>query len=329
MRIMVFDIPASSGGALTILHNYYKIAQDDLNNHWIFVLGEAKLVNSKNIEIYNFKWAKKNWFLRLYFDFFISRKIVRKYNPDQIISLQNVIVPGVKIKQILYLHQPIPFTKVRFKFYINPKFWVYQNIISLLIFRSIRKADSVIVQTEWMADACVEKTRCLRDKIMISPPELNISVGKKYSSQPRSVFFYPASELSYKNHNVIIRALNHLKEHFNLFEVVFTLNGSENRSIRLIKNICKENDLPVKFIGPLKHSEVLDYYTKSILVFPSYIETFGLPLLEARMHNTPIISSNTPFSKEILNGYDNVSFFDPFDDNMLANLFLNFIISRT
>ena len=40
-------------------------------------------------------------------------------------------------------------------------------------------------------------------------------------------------------------------------------------------------------------------FKKSILLFPSYDETFGLPLIEASSIGTPIVASNKDFVKEI------------------------------
>jgi len=41
------------------------------------------------------------------------------------------------------------------------------------------------------------------------------------------------------------------------------------------------------------------------------LETFGLPLLEARLSNAYILAGNTSFGREILDGYPNVDFFEP------------------
>jgi glycosyltransferase involved in cell wall biosynthesis len=80
----------------------------------------------------------------------------------------------------------------------------------------------------------------------------------------------------------------------------------------------QEKNLPIAFIGKITLDEVYDYYSKSILIFPSYIETFGLPMLEAKMHGSPILASDCAFSHEILDGYDRAKFFNPFKVEELA-----------
>ena len=56
------------------------------------------------------------------------------------------------------------------------------------------------------------------------------------------------------------------------------------------------------------------------MVFPSYLETFGYPLAEARKLGAIVLASDTPFSRELLKDYKNAYFFNPFDATQLANL---------
>ena len=74
-----------------------------------------------------------------------------------------------------------------------------------------------------------------------------------------------------------------------------------------------------KLLGSIPREQVFKFYQTSILLFPSYLESFPLPLLEARLFNTPIIASDRPFAREILEGYPNVDFFDPFSPDDLAD----------
>ena len=64
------------------------------------------------------------------------------------------------------------------------------------------------------------------------------------------------------------------------------------------------------------------------MIFPSYIETFGLPLLEAKKCDTIILASDCPFSHEILDDYDKVYYFNPFDAKELSKLMETVINKR-
>lgn len=323
MRIMVFDVPAESGGALTILNQYYDAAIKDKENEWIFVVSTPELKETDNVKVLNYPWIKKSWFHRLYFDNLVSNKIVEKYKVVEILSLQNVVIPKVKVKQILYLHQSLPFVEKRYGLTEDFKLWLYQNVISKMIFKSIREADKVIVQTKWIRDAAIEKANVKKEKFILKQPELNVSVKKIYTSDENtdSLFFYPASGLIYKNHEVIVNACKLLKDKgISNYKVVFTLKGDENKHIKRLKQIILDENLPIEFIGSVGIETVYEYYSKSILIFPSYIETFGLPMLEAKIHESPILASDCAFSREILDGYEKVQFFDPFDTLQLSKL---------
>jgi len=316
MKIMVFDVPADSGGALTILNEFYKKALEDDKNEYIFVLSVIKLEEKNNVKVINYPWIKRSWLHRLYFDKFIAHKLVTKYKVDEVLSLQNVIIPKTKIKQTLYIHQPLPFIDKKYKITENIRFWIYQNIISKFIFKSIKKADKIMVQTKWLMNAIIEKLGVDKNKFILEKPKLDIYVKKYYNENlsNKKIFFYPASGLPYKNHKIIVEAVRMLqKECKNNYKVIFTLNGNENKNIKKLKKIVEEENLPIEFIGYIDINSVYDYYSKSILIFPSYIETFGLPMLEAKMHKSPILASNCPFSHEILDGYEKVQFFDPFN----------------
>lgn len=329
MRKMVFDVPAESGGALSVLYDFYDDYKTDMKNEYIFVVSKPDILETKNIKVLRFPWIKKSWFHRIFFDHIIAPKLIRKFNVDEVLSLQNIMIPHTKTPQTVYLHNALPFAEHRFSFFPDKLLWIYQNVLSKRIFNSMRKVDEVIVQTEWMKNACVNKVGINEKKIKILPPKININVKNSYRESKESLitFFYPASGAVFKNHKVIVEACLKLKEEniYN-YRVIFTLNGNEYKHIaELHKQTIKQN-LPIEFIGNLSREEVFDYYSKSILIFPSYIETVGLPLIEARLHGTPIIVSDSNFSKPILESYNFVDFFKYNDSENLRQLMIGFIL---
>lgn len=328
--IIVFDVPAENGGALSILQDFYNEAKlfDNKNINWIFVVSKPVLKETENIKVLRFPSVKKSWFHRQYFDMIVAPHLVRKYNANKIFSLQNMIIPFTKIKQTLYVHQPLPFVDYKFSLRENKLFWIYQNIIGKKIIKSIKKSDKLIVQTKWMKNACINQTGIKENKVIVIPPDIHYEFEKQFNvnNETMSTFFYPASAMLYKNHELILKACKLLAHKKNLkYKVLFTLYGNENKHITEIFNTVKEENLPIEFVGNLSRSEVFKKFTETILVFPSYIETFGLPLLEARMHKGIILASNCDFSNEILNGYNNAYFFDPFNVKELENLMIKIL----
>ena len=323
MKIMVFNVAAEGGGALSILNEFYDLYEADKNNEYIFVVSKAQLNESNNIKVLRFPWIKKSWFHRLYFDYIVAPTLIKKYNIDEVLSLQNIFIPRTKVKQSVYVHNALPLAEKKFSIKEDKLLWVYQNIIGKKIFKSIKQSNKVIVQTEWMKKKCIEELGTNKDKIKVLPPKVDIKVKTVFNENKinNSTFFYPASSMIFKNHKIIVEACLELKRNnIKDYTVIFTLTGNENKNIRELYKVVKEAKLPIKFIGNISRELVFDYYSKSILIFPSYIETVGLPLLEARMHGTPILASNCSFSREILNGYKNVKYFDPMNHLQLAEI---------
>src|SRR5690554_469166 len=91
-RILVFNVPASEGGAMTILNKYYQEAVADKKNCYTFVVSTPELKNTNNVKILSYKWVKKSWIHRIFFEIFVARKIVKTENPQKILSLQNTYI---------------------------------------------------------------------------------------------------------------------------------------------------------------------------------------------------------------------------------------------
>ena len=113
MRIVVNDIAASSGGALTVLTDFYQYLIDSNDqNEWIFLLGNVELKETEHIRVINLPDIKLSKWRKLCFDFVFGKNIIKKLNPDVVFSMQNIITFGVRCPQIVYVHQPLPFQNV-------------------------------------------------------------------------------------------------------------------------------------------------------------------------------------------------------------------------
>lgn len=317
-RILVVDVAAHEGGALSILHQYYRMAVADTENTYLFCLSLPELEETDNVKIRRFPWVKKGWWHRLWFDHIAVQKAVREFAPDEILSLQNILVAHTNLPQTLYLHQPLPFCGQEFSLRQYPKFWVYQHIIGRQILRSVRKADKVIVQTAWMKKAVCEKAGVSGDTLVIEPPHTAVQpTGQFDKTRWERLFFFPAAPYAYKNHAAILQAMLLLRQQgITDYRVQFTLTPEQ------LPLSAEQECLRPQLIlnGSMPSNEVMDTYTRAVLLFPSYIETYGLPLLEARMSGSPVLASDCPFSREILDGYTDAAYFDPFKPEELAGL---------
>jgi len=334
MRIMVLNVAAESSGALSVLNDFYHeiITAPKGSDTWYFVVSKpTHFAETDRVKVLRFPWVKKSWLHRLVFDYLVAPRLVRRHGIGKVLSLQNVIIPFVKVSRIVYVHNALPFAKYRYKFKENRLLWVYQNVIKRNIISSIKRADKVIAQTNWMKRAFVEQAKVPADKIVVCPPLIHIPevAGYQKESQAENTFFYPATGLDFKNHRVIIEACKQLVDrNVTNYTVILTLASDENEPVADLHQEVEANHLPIRFVGKLKREEVFHQYGSAVLLFPSYIESYPLPLIEARKQKSPIVASDMPFSHEILAGYENVRFFDPFAPSELAALLAAHIDGR-
>lgn len=327
--IMIYDVHASESGALSILNDFYRQVKNywDKSIKWVFIVSTPYYNETENIVVHRFPWVKKNWVYRLYFDTVITRMILKRYKPDKVFSLQNKGISFYFNKQLVYLHLPFILTDHKFNILIEEKkLWLYQNILSKSIFRSLRKVDYTIVQTRWMKDALIKKGRLDERKIIVLEPDITCNhIGVfKDTIESRKTFFYPATAFSYKNHMTMLKALNYAQDRgLNDYKVILTIRPNENKLAKKLSNFSQKYNLNVEFVGTISREEVFRLYSTSILLFPSYVESFGLPLLEARKSGTYIIASDCSFSREILDGYDRAYFFSELDYKNMGEIVLN------
>ena len=65
-------------------------------------------------------------------------------------------------------------------------------------------------------------------------------------------------------------------------------------------------------LGPIDHNIIGYYYKKSdAFIFPTLLETFGLPYLEAMYFETPILTSDLDFARYVCD--DAAVYFNPWD----------------
>ena len=109
-------------------------------------------------------------------------------------------------------------------------------------------------------------------------------------------FVYPAAYYPHKNHDLLFAALSHLSRSQGLRPRVALiaehspeLSGKIEACTRDGGNVCR--------LGPLSHAACMSVVAASGgLVFPSLLESLGLPLVEAALLGRPIICADLPYA---------------------------------
>ena len=315
MKILVYDIAADSGGAVTVLKSFYEKFCQDRDNEYVIVLSVFELAEQSHIKVLNYPWIKKGPLHRLYFEHFIANRLVKKYNIDHILSLQNIELPHTKVPQTVYEHNALPFSEYRFRPWEAFRPWFTQQILGRMMKRSIRRAKKVMVQTNWMKEEIVRQCGISAEKVEVRFPSVEmLDAPPWHMDQKKPVFFYPANASAYKNHRTFLKACETLQEQgYQNYEVIWTVTGEENEGIRAIRKEAELRGLPIRFQGSMPRRALFDLYAVSVLVFPSYIETIGLPLLEAESVGAWILAADCRYARDLIGSYEQAEFFGMFD----------------
>lgn len=330
MRTLVYDVAADSGGAATVLQSFYEEFKKDTENEYIFVLSVYKLPETDNIKVLNFPEVKKSMLHRLYFDHFVAHKLVKKYKVDRVLSLQNIELPHTNVLQTVYEHNALPFSEYKFKPWEAFRPWYSQQILGRMMKKSIRRAEKVLVQTNWMKEEIIRQCGIPADRVEVKfPPVEMLKTHPWKMKETCPTFFYPAGPPAYKNHRTFLKACELLKEQgMEGYRVIWTVTGEENEGMKKLKAEAEKNKLPIEFIGPVPRTQLFEQYASSVLVFPSYIETIGLPLLEARSVGAPILAADCLYARDGVGDYDRAEFFETFDSEALSRLMKQKIVEK-
>lgn len=320
-KVIVVNATAlSSGGALTILRQFIAHAEISKKKFIIFIPTNVKLKPCPNIKYV--KIDTKSWVRRIWWDFIGLKSELKKRSVKYslCISLQNTSV-NIDCEQLIYLHQSLPFTTVRYSFNKETvKYFLYKWFYKLFIFLFSSTETRFVVQTRWMKAALLQNG-VLEERISIFTPDIKLPTGydancrgggAKSVNNDKATFFYPASPLFYKNHLMILDALSILKKQplnkVPIFAVTFKpgdypVFDEKAKQLDLIDNIS--------YLGVLPYDKVIEKYIfADAVLFPSYIETFGLPLAEAGVLGKKIICADLPYSRDVLDDYQGATFLD-------------------
>tara|TARA_E500000178_G_scaffold336666_1_gene374924 strand:- start:501 stop:1571 length:1071 start_codon:yes stop_codon:yes gene_type:complete len=131
-------------------------------------------------------------------------------------------------------------------------------------------------------------------------------------------YVYIASGAPHKNHRRLVEAWQIMAKHGIFPSLCLTIDkNNELELFRWIDARCQKYDLKIEMVGELDHSEVQDLYNRSrVLVYPSLVESLGLPLLESAASGLMIIASDLDYVHDIVKP---TAVFNPYSPEAIAD----------
>jgi len=213
--------------------------------------------------------------------------------------------------------------------WFDPKYLAFTLFYGFLYAINIRQNHSVVVQQEWIRAEFKRRFRV--DRVIVARPD-SLKVGdlEKCANKPvpmdgSCIFFFPSLPRCFKNFELIGEAVEIL-ERANEWagRVRWTIDGTENSYTRwLRKRFGRLRSL--EWIGRQDREQMCKQYSEvDCLIFPSRVETWGLPISEAKSANLPMLLVDLPYAHETVGGWDRVAFFPPNAPDVLARQMSSF-----
>jgi len=198
----------------------------------------------------------------------------------------------------------------------------FQRVITFLFHRfSLRKADAIVA----ISHATKEDTIKL---FGISPKKISVvwcgfkkicAVPEKSVTLPEKFFFFAGILKLRKNVFNIVKAFHLFKKNHPDYHLVLAGNPARGAYHDAILNFIKQKGLEpnIHFVSHLNDGELSYVYRRAqALAFPTLIEGFGYPVLEAMDCGIPVITSNQSSLKEI--GGEAALLVDPYNPEDIA-----------
>ncbi len=196
--------------------------------------------------------------------------------------------------------------------------------------KALRRAAAIICPSEFTRDRVVERLKIPGDRIRVVPNGLDPAFRRtedpaaeegfraKYHLQGPFILF-TGGETPSKNITRLIRAYARLKR---TEKVPHTLVITGIRSPEVFVDHTREAarldvDRDVTILGYLSEGELITAYNAAeVFVYPSLMEGFGFPPLEAMACGTPVAASNASSIPEVVG--DAALLFDPMNEEEMA-----------
>ena len=187
----------------------------------------------------------------------------------------------------------------------------------------INRAQKILVQSSSMKFLVQRQFKKLNVEItpFYQASGFKFSKTKKRTNN-KNYFLYVATGEPHKNHVTLIEAWIILSKEKIFPELLLTLDHrKDSKLISKIEFLKFKYKLKIKNLGFVENMDVI-YKNARALIYPSTLESFGLPLIEASFYKLPIIASELDFVRDIT---DPIESFNPYSAISIARALKRFL----
>lgn len=336
--IVVSAVNIRKGGTLTILKSCLSFLSSLAQKgeyRVVALVHQKELAYYPGIEYMEMLNTVKSWGRRLWCEYVTMWRVSLQLSPVYLWLSLHDTTPRVKAeRQAVYCQTSFPFLKWKWQ---DARF-DYKIVVFALLTRfayrvNIKHNKYLVVQAEWLRKGFTKMFGLPEDRFIVTPPQKSLPQEKVSGKKTDSVFhfMYAATADCHKNFETLCRAARLLEQEIGTdrFKVTLTLSGHENKYAHWI--YTQWGDLSsLDFAGFMDNQHLYEAYAQAdCLVFPSRIETWGLPISEFAVFGKPMLLADLPYAHETAAGHNHVAFFQPNDAITLKEHMKRLLVGNT
>lgn len=317
--IVVSAVNLRKGGTLTILKDclgYLSELACSGEYRVIALVHKESLVKIPHVEYIEMPWCVKSWILRLWCEYITMYRVSRQLSPIYLWLSLHDTTPNVRAeRKAVYCHNPFAFYPWKWKeLLLNYRIVCFAWFTKYIYRINIHRNDYILVQQQWIRRRFTEIFGVPEERIIVTRPANGLAKSDyvpKVREKGLYSFLFPSFGDIHKNFDLLCEATSLLEKEIGdkQFEVVLTISGTESTYTRMLYDKWGSVS-SLRFVGFLDKDKLEYHYNVAdALVFPSKVETWGLPITEFARYGKPMLLADQPYAYETAAGCNSVAFF--------------------
>ena len=246
-------------------------------------------------------------------------KVISDFQPDWIWALGNMPLALPSCKQSLLFHNAHRLYPDVSRAGATASERIFKRTSDIVLSASIKWVNRVYCQTNTMRQRFHNKFSFPLDKIGLCPNAFssNVTSSQKWPIElepyrGKFILFTLTRYYPHKNLEIIVETFREYRDDLRDVICVMSLHKNQGRrAIALIDSVRRyglENNF--LFTGPIPQERLGDYFCAAAVMFlPTLLESFSGTYLEAMQLDTPILTSDRDFAREVCG--DAAEYIDP------------------
>lgn len=318
-RILVDALAVATGGGHAYAVNLIReLERDDRGIRFTFLVPPGPLaeIPSHNVTIRPIALPNAHRWLRLgtrlFYEEVVIPLLARRY--DGLYALADIASPLLTVPTVVALRNLNIYDH---RYDDTPRL----RVLEWLVRRGLRSATLLVFPSRAAADLIGRRLGVADDVRRVVPHGVDGAIFEETVEREngKPYLFLPAAVERHKNLDVLVEAIPLLSNPDLEVRIAGTCETEPHYRDQLVER-ARELGVEDRFhlLGQVPYERIARYYRGAVaLVFPSHLETFGHPMLEAMLTGTPIVASSIPAFHELGEGV--ALFFPPDDPVALAS----------